>query len=175
MKYAVLSHLERKLLYYYWLTRYFIEMPKPEISVMLVLPELVEILVFKMAENNSIRYFYWQTKMVFRWTCYCSFGHAGDVITSAEWELPTGFSATISWLSLSCSQGICTAQAWWPSCTSSIAQHQLTPTQVNCEGEHLTPWCTTGFWLGSLQEVTPQKIVARIAQMVLINLSLTCI
>lgn len=31
-------------------------------------------------------------------------GHAGGVISSAEWELPTGSSAKIGWLSLSCRQ-----------------------------------------------------------------------
>lgn len=45
-------------------------------------------------------------------------GHVGGITTSMEWELPAGSCVTISWLGLSCVQGICAT----PACTHSGCQ-----------------------------------------------------
>lgn len=74
-------------------------------QVMLVLPELVEILFFKMVERKTITLIFSTVKQNQCWdelvSELVSFGsvqgHAGGAVTGAEWEQLTGSCAAMSW------------------------------------------------------------------------------
>lgn len=59
-------------------------------------------------------------------TCCWNFrqrqGHVGGVTTGTKQELPASSSVTMSWQSVSCSKGRCTAQAWMSKDTHSTAR-----------------------------------------------------
>lgn len=63
----------------------------------------------------------------------------------AGWELPAGSSVTMTWLNLSCSQGVCAAQHR-PGCHAvPAAQHmyQYTPMSIKCRTSKLCFSCLT--------------------------------
>lgn len=84
---------------------------------------------FFLVVTNSSQSFLLSNKMIFTWKCAASLQgkDKGMPVVSppgAKWELPTGFSVTISWLSLSWSQEVC------------AEQHRYAPTHVNYYADH---------------------------------------
>lgn len=59
-------------------------------------------------------------------------GHTGGVLTSTEWEVPTGSSVTVGGLNLSCSHGVRTAQRRAGGTAVAVGRYRHAPTQVNC-------------------------------------------